>query len=115
MTDAGANKSLDQAMLALLVAADQCCPAIIGQAHLLYHARSSAMPESIARAFEQLRRDAAGLLQAITDVEEAMQARAGAPSASPAGGARPHALVDPSARATGLARLPRDRPKFRPS
>jgi hypothetical protein len=76
MTDAGASKSLEQAVRSLLVAADQCCPAIIGQAHLLYHARSGMMPDSVARALRQLRRDAAGLLEAIADVEEVMQARA---------------------------------------
>jgi hypothetical protein len=73
MTDAGASKSLEQAVRSLLVAADQCCPAIIGQAHLLYHARSGTMPDSIASAFEQLRRDAAGLFEAIADVEEAIR------------------------------------------
>ena len=36
--------ALPASILSLLVAADQCCPAIIGQAHILYHARFSAKP-----------------------------------------------------------------------
>jgi len=106
MTDGGA-KSLERAMLALLVAADQCCPAIIGQAHLLYHAGSGAAPERIASGFEQLTREAVGLLRAITDVEEAIQACAGVARESPPG--------ETSPRVTGLARLPAPRARFRPS
>jgi hypothetical protein len=83
MPDTNAHKSLDHkprndkqigsAMLSLLVAADQRCPAIIGQAHLLYHARFGTTSELSASTFAQLKRDAAGLLQAIADVEAAMK------------------------------------------
>jgi hypothetical protein len=39
MSDESADKPIARAMRSLLVAADQRCPAIIGQAHLLYYAR----------------------------------------------------------------------------
>ena len=55
-----------------MVAADQRCPAIIGQAHLLYHARFVATSE-LSTTFAQLKRDAANLCQAIADVEAAMK------------------------------------------
>jgi len=70
------GKPLGSAVLSLLVAADQRCPAIIGQAHLLYHARLDAKPEISARTFAQLKRDAADLFQAIAAVERAMDTAA---------------------------------------
>jgi hypothetical protein len=70
------NGSLHSAILSLLVAADQRCPAIIGQAHLLYHARSNDPPENAAKTLMQLKRDADDLIRAIADVEAAMK-RAG--------------------------------------
>lgn len=79
MSDAGANKSLRAAILALLVAADQRCPAIIGQAHVLYHARFGPTPESIEKLFMQLKRDAADLFEAIAGVEDAMKKPAPTP------------------------------------
>jgi Ribonuclease G/E len=60
------------AILSLLVAADQRCPAIIGQAHVLYHGRFDAKAEKAERAFRQLKRDAADLFDAIAAVEAAM-------------------------------------------
>ena len=66
-----ADEPLGSAILSLLVAADQRCPAIIGQAHLLYHARFGAGSDA-GRTFAQLKRDAADLLKAIADVEAAM-------------------------------------------
>lgn len=66
------HKQIGNAMLSLLVAADQRCPAIIGQAHLLYHARFVATSE-LSTTFAQLKRDAANLFQAIADVEAAMK------------------------------------------
>ncbi len=60
------------AILSLLVAADQRCPAIIGQAHVLYHGRFGEKPEDAERAFRQLKRDAADLFDAIAAVEAAM-------------------------------------------
>ena len=52
------------AILSLLVAADQRCPAIIGQAHVLYHGRLDAKAEQAERALRQLKRDAADLFDA---------------------------------------------------
>jgi hypothetical protein len=65
--------SLSSAILSLLVAADQRCPAIIGQAHLLYHARSGDPPENVTRTLTQLKRDADDLVRAIAEVEAAMK------------------------------------------
>jgi hypothetical protein len=73
------------AVLSLLVAADQRCPAIIGQAHLLYYARFGshqgvdarlrrAMAENAEKTFAQLKRDADDLCKAIADVDTAMKA-----------------------------------------
>jgi hypothetical protein len=70
------NRSLGSAILSLLVAADQRCPAIIGQAHLLYHARSSKQPQTAAKTLTQLKRDVDDLSRAIANVEAAMR-RAG--------------------------------------
>jgi hypothetical protein len=75
MSDRNDQKPLGSAVLSLLVAADQRCPAIIGQAHVLYHARFDAKRELTARTFAQLKRDAADLFQAIADVETAMEER----------------------------------------
>jgi hypothetical protein len=61
------------AILSLLVAADQRCPAIIGQAHLLYYARFSTMPENAEKTFAQLKRDADDLCKAIAEVDAAMK------------------------------------------
>jgi hypothetical protein len=71
--DRAADKLIGSAILSLLVAADQRCPAIIGQAHLLYHARSTTTPEHAARTFAQLKRDANDLAKAIADVEAAVK------------------------------------------
>jgi hypothetical protein len=73
MSDRNDHKPLGSAVLSLLVAADQRCPAIIGQAHVLYHARFDAKRELTTRTFAQLKRDAADLFQAIAEVETAMQ------------------------------------------
>jgi len=67
------NRALSSAILSLLVAADQRCPAIIGQAHLLYHARSSVQLATAAKTLAQLRRDADDLTQAIANVEAALE------------------------------------------
>jgi hypothetical protein len=73
MPDECAHKPLGRAILSLLVAADQRCPAIIGQAHLLYYARSSAKPSDLAKIFPQLQRDADGLCKAVQDVDAAIK------------------------------------------
>jgi hypothetical protein len=67
------KKSLSSAILSLLVAADQRCPAIIGQAHLLYHAHSSDPPENAVKTLAQLKRDADDLNRAIANVEAAIR------------------------------------------
>jgi hypothetical protein len=67
------NRSLSSAILSLLVAADQRCPAIIGQAHLLYHARSSVQLPAAAKTLVQLKRDTDDLVRAIAEVEAAMK------------------------------------------
>ena len=59
------RRPLPASILSLLVAADQCCPAIIGQAHLLYHAGPGINPEQAARTFTQLKKDADDLCKAI--------------------------------------------------
>ena len=69
----GDNRGLSSAILSLLVAADQCCPAIIGQAHLLYHSRASSQPATAAKTLAQLKRDADDLIRAIANVEAAMK------------------------------------------
>jgi hypothetical protein len=74
MRDGNATKSLGSATLSLLVAADQRCPAIIGQAHLLYHGRLRANPEETAQTFAQLKRDADDLWKAIAAVQAAINA-----------------------------------------
>jgi hypothetical protein len=73
MSDRNDHKPLGSAVLSLLVAADQRCPAIIGQAHVLYHSRFDAKRELTTRTFAQLKRDAADLFRAIAEVETAMQ------------------------------------------
>src|SRR6476619_1550393 len=66
------RRPLPASILSLLVAADQCCPAIIGQAHLLYHAGLGINPEQAVRVFTQLKKDADDLFKAIADVEAAL-------------------------------------------
>ena len=67
------NGPLSRAILSLLVAADQRCPAIIGQAHLLYHVRASVQLPTAAKTLAQLKRDADDLTRAIANVEAAMK------------------------------------------
>ena len=67
------ERHLGSAILSLLVAADQRCPSIIGQAHILYHGRFCAKPDNAERTFKQLKRDAADLCKAIAAVEAAMR------------------------------------------
>jgi hypothetical protein len=66
------DNPLPSSILSLLVAADQCCPAIIGQAHVLYHAGAGINPEQAAKTFARLKRDADDLFKAIVDVETAL-------------------------------------------
>lgn len=72
MPEINADKPLPDSILSLLVAADQCCPAIIGQAHLLYYTAVSIHRDQVAKAFTQLKKDADDLFKAIASVEAAM-------------------------------------------
>jgi hypothetical protein len=67
MYDSDRRRRFDRAMLSLLVAADQRCPAIIGQAHLLYH--GAMMPPNTCEALARLKQDTEHLLAAIAKVE----------------------------------------------
>lgn len=73
MPDRHANDHLGRAIRSLLVAADQRCPTIIGQAHLLHHARFASRPENAADSIAELKRAADDLCGAIAAVEAAMQ------------------------------------------
>ena len=72
MPEINADKPLPDSILSLLVAADQCCPAIIGQAHLLYYTAVGINRDQVAKAFTQLKKDADDLFKAIASVEAAM-------------------------------------------
>jgi len=73
MPDRHTNDRLGGAILSLLVAADQRCPTIIGQAHLLYHARFGSGPDNPANSFAELKKAAGDLCEAIAAVETAMK------------------------------------------
>ena len=74
MSSESAHKLVARAIRSLLVAADQRCPAIIGQAHLLYYARLGATPNDLAEKCAQLKRDIDDLRKAVADVDAAMSA-----------------------------------------
>jgi hypothetical protein len=74
MSETAMHPRLERAMRSLLVAADQRCPAIIGGAHLLYHARAGRRQWSAEQALTQLRSDAQDLLAAIAAAEAEVKA-----------------------------------------
>jgi hypothetical protein len=74
MSVESAGKPIARAIRSLLVAADQRCPAIIGQAHLLYYARLGATPKELEETCAQLKRDVDDLRKALADVAAAMSA-----------------------------------------
>jgi hypothetical protein len=74
MSDERADKPIARAIRSLLVAADQRCPAIIGQAHLLYYTRLGTTPKDLAEKCAQLKRDVDDLRKALADVDTAMRA-----------------------------------------
>jgi hypothetical protein len=80
--DSESKTRVNARLRALLVAADQRCPAIIGQAHLLCHAHLAA--PAVARRLREVRREAADLLAAIAAAEAALQ------NGEPSGGGRRH-------------------------
>ncbi|MGA7487640.1 MAG: hypothetical protein WBW74_11985 [Xanthobacteraceae bacterium] len=73
MSDPKANETLGRAILSLLVAADQRCPAIIGQAHLLWHGQPGTTPQDLTNTFKQLKREADDLSKAIAEVDAAIK------------------------------------------
>jgi hypothetical protein len=73
MPNGNADNPLPRSILSLLVAVDQCCPTIIGQAHVLYHAGVGINQEQVAKTFARLKRDADDLFKAIVDVETALK------------------------------------------
>ena len=72
MPEINADKPLPDSILSLLVAADQCCPAIIGQAHLLYYSGVGINRAQAAKALTQGKKDADDLFKAIASVEAAI-------------------------------------------
>jgi hypothetical protein len=73
MPQTNRHTDLHRAILALLVAADQRCPSIIGHAHLLYHADGSSLRFDSAQAVAQIKADAQDLLDAIARAESALR------------------------------------------
>ena len=67
------HADLHRAMLALLVAADQRCPSIIGHAHLLYHCDAQSLRFDPAQTVDQLKSDAEDLLSAIAAADRALR------------------------------------------
>jgi hypothetical protein len=65
------RRPLEKTIMSLLVAADQCCPAIIGQAHILYHCTTDVNRR--VSTLNELKTAAQNLLQAITAAEQALQ------------------------------------------
>ena len=66
------DKPLPDPILSLLVAADQCCPAIIGQAHLLYYSGGGINRGQAAKTCAQLGQARDALSKAVASVEAAM-------------------------------------------
>jgi hypothetical protein len=66
------GESLADAIRSLVLAADQRCPAIIGQTHLLHHAAFCGELGHRARAFAEIKREAHDLLRAIAAVDAAI-------------------------------------------
>ncbi len=74
MSESQPPHRLKRAMLSLLVAADQRCPAIIGGAHRLYHGGADRSHWNAEQALTQLKNDAQDLLAAIAEAEAEMKA-----------------------------------------
>ena len=74
MLDLKRRQRIEHAIRSVLVAADQRCPAIIGQAHVLYHGAMGGSRCNIEQALRQLRLDAEDLLRSIADTEAEMSA-----------------------------------------
>jgi len=72
MVDPKHRQRVEHAIRSVLVAADQRCPAIIGQAHVLYHGAMGGSRCNIGQALRQLRLEAENLLKSIADTEAEM-------------------------------------------
>jgi len=72
MLDPKRRPRIEHAIRALLVAADQRCPAIIGQVHVLYHTASVGPDTNAEQVLGQVKREAQDLLNAIAHTEAAM-------------------------------------------
>jgi hypothetical protein len=69
MLESKRQQRIESAVRSLLVAADQRCPVIIGQAHVLYHGAVGGIGSNAEQALRQLKREAQHLLSAIADTE----------------------------------------------
>jgi hypothetical protein len=74
MLDLKRRQRIEHAIRTVLVAADQRCPAIIGQAHVLYHGAMGGSRCDVEQALRQLRLEAEHLLKSIADTEPEMSA-----------------------------------------
>jgi hypothetical protein len=68
------RQRMERVLRNLLVCADQRCPAIIGQAHVLYHDAIGGSPSTPEQQLNDLRREAEDLLSAIREVDAEMNA-----------------------------------------
>jgi hypothetical protein len=73
MHDLKRRQRVEYAIRSVLVAADQRCPAIIGQAHVLYHGAMGGSRFNIEQALHQLRLEAENLLKSIAETEAKMR------------------------------------------
>jgi len=84
MLESKRQQRIESAIRSLLVAADQRCPVIIGQAHVLYHGALGGTGCNAEQALRQLKREAQHLLSAIADTEAEMSgARSDADAPTP--------------------------------
>jgi hypothetical protein len=74
MAEHDRKQRIEHALRSLLVCADQCCPAIIGQAHVLYHDAIGGSRSNVEQRLSDLKREAEDLLAAIGDAEAQMHA-----------------------------------------
>jgi hypothetical protein len=73
MVDPKRRQRVEHAIRSVLVAADQRCPAIVGQAHVLYHGAMGGSRCNIEQALRQLRLELENLLKSIADTEAEMR------------------------------------------
>jgi hypothetical protein len=73
------QQRMEHALRCLLICADQRCPAIIGQAHVLYHDTICGSRSNVEQRLNDLKREAENLLTAIGEAEAEMHAARSAP------------------------------------